>query len=70
MGNTFIKVPRTNAQTMLKRDQVSLDTEINILRTKLKDVVNKLKDKEGEKKLTGFDLVALSNDDKAMIGKT
>jgi hypothetical protein len=68
MGNSFIKLPRDKAQTMLKKDQVSLDTEINLLRTKLKDNVNKLRDKEGEKKLKGFDLVSISKDEKAFIG--
>ena len=68
MGNSFIKLPRDKAQTMLKKDQVNLDAEINILRTKLKDNVNNLRDKEGEKKLKGFDLLSISKDEKAFIG--
>jgi hypothetical protein len=49
---------------------VNLDTEINILRTKLKDSVYNLREKEGDKKLKGFDLVSISNDDKSFIGPT
>jgi hypothetical protein len=45
-----------------------LDTEINILRTKLKDNVNTLREKEGEKKLSGFDLLSISKDEKLIIG--
>jgi hypothetical protein len=45
-----------------------LDAEINILRTKLKDDVNSLREKEGDKKLSGFDLVSISKDEKLIIG--
>ena len=48
--------------------KVHLDAEINILRTKLKDNVNTLREKEGEKKLTGFDLISISKDEKLIIG--
>jgi hypothetical protein len=35
----------------------------------LKDEVNNLRDKEGDQKLKGFDLVSMTKDDKAFIGK-
>ena len=68
MGNSFIQLPRAKAQSMLKKDQLNLDTEINLSRTKLKDSVSSLREKEGDQKLRGFDLVSMSKDDKSFIG--
>ena len=68
MGNSFIQLPRDKAQSMLKRDQLNLDTEINLSRTKLKDGVSSLREKEGDQKLKGFDLASMSKDDKSFIG--
>ena len=68
MGNSFIQLPRDKAQSMLKRDQLNLDTEINLSRTKLKDGVSSLREKEGDQKLKGFDLASMSKDDKRFIG--
>ena len=46
-----------------------MDSEINILRTKLKDDVYLLREKEGDKKLKGFDLISISKEESHVIGK-
>jgi len=63
MGNTFFKLPTDKAKNLIEKDQVSLDREINILRSNLKTKVNSLRDLEGHEKLKGFDLKALSSDE-------
>ena len=67
MGNSFIKLPREKAQTMLRKDQLNLDTEVNVLRTKLKDGVHSLREKGGDKKLKGFDLISIGDQEKNWI---
>ena len=67
MGNSFIQLPRDKAQSMLKRDQLNLDTEINLSRTKLKDGVSSLREEEGDQKLKGFDLISIGDQEKNWI---
>ncbi|XP_072051875.1 p53 and DNA damage-regulated protein 1-like [Amphiura filiformis] len=62
-GNTFIKMPQSKAQGLLKEDQKNLDEEIDKLRNDLKPKVSKLRDMEGSKEVKGFDLKALSKDE-------
>nr|XP_039256129.1 p53 and DNA damage-regulated protein 1-like [Styela clava] len=59
-GGMFIKLPSSAATDMLTTDQHYLDEEINSVRTKLHDKINKMRDVEGQSDLKGFDLNALS----------
>jgi hypothetical protein len=52
---------------MLILDQNSYDSEINKLHTGLKAKVNKLYDAEQKPELKGFNLSALSKEDKELI---
>jgi len=70
VGNTFLKIPTSNAKNMLESDQKLLDISVNKLRSKLKDDVNRLRDLEGKEELKGFGLQALSRDDLALVNKT
>ncbi|XP_072169178.1 p53 and DNA damage-regulated protein 1-like isoform X1 [Diadema setosum] len=62
-GNTFVKLPSKNVQTMLTEDQKRLDGEINNLREGLKPKVAKLRDMEGKAEKKGFDLKAMSREE-------
>lgn len=69
MGNTFFRLPCRTARTMLQKDQVQLDKEINILRSDLKVKVNSLQEKQGRPELKGLHLKALSPDELNAVRK-
>jgi len=69
MGNSFFCLPNRKASEMVKKDQVHLDKDINILRSDLKVKVNQLREKEGKKELQGFGLKALSKEEMAAVGQ-
>ncbi|CAH3153881.1 unnamed protein product [Porites lobata] len=62
-GNTFMKLPSSNVQEMLQKDQKNLEEEISKLRKDLKPKVSKLHELEGLPEVKGFDLTALTEDD-------
>ena len=69
MGNSFFCLPNRKASEMVKKDQVHLDKDINILRSDLKVKVNQLREKEGKKELQGFGLKALSKEEMTAVGQ-
>jgi len=70
VGNTFLKIPSAKARTFLEQDQKQLDIEVNKLRSKLKDHVNELRDREGQEELKGFGLTALSKEELGLVHQT
>ena len=70
LNNCFIQLPNKTAVSLLKKDQVKLDVEVNKLRSNLKDKVNDLNDKEGKPELKGFGLKALNKDELAAVKQT
>ncbi|KAF9286866.1 p53 and DNA damage-regulated protein 1 [Mortierella alpina] len=47
LGDMFIKMPKENVETMIKKDQVTLDTEISEIRQVMKEKVVELEKLEG-----------------------
>jgi len=70
LNNCFIQLPNKTAVSLLKKDQVKLDVEVNKLRSNLKDKVNDLNDKEGKPELKGFGLKALNKDELTAVKQT
>lgn len=56
LGPLLIKVDKSKAEAMLKKDQVIVDCEVNKIRSELKVKVNKLRDLEYESPVPGLDL--------------
>lgn len=69
-GNSFFRLPNKNARELLSGDQRQLDTQVNVLRSRLKDTVNTLKELEGQEQLKGFDLKPLSREELAAVSET
>lgn len=68
-GNTFLKLPSKTAKSMLERDQIRLNSEINILRSELKVKVNVLMEKQGNEQVKGLGIKALSAEEmRAVLG--
>ncbi|CAK8672450.1 p53 and DNA damage-regulated protein 1-like isoform X1 [Clavelina lepadiformis] len=59
-GGMFIKVKKDDAITMLTKDQEELDKEIKTVQRGLHEKVNKLRDAQGQKDLSSFDLNPLT----------
>lgn len=70
MGNMFIKLPNRQSRDLLAKDQKELDITVNLLRSSLKDKVNRLREKEGREELKGFGLKALSREELSMVQQT
>ena len=69
MGNSFLKLPARGAKSLLERDQVKLDSEINILRSDLKVKVNILMEKQGREEVQALGIRALGPDElRAVLG--
>ncbi|KAG0205393.1 p53 and DNA damage-regulated protein 1 [Mortierella sp. GBA30] len=47
LGDMFIKMPKQNVETMIKKDQETLDTEISEIRETMKEKVVELEKLEG-----------------------
>ncbi|KAF9382278.1 p53 and DNA damage-regulated protein 1 [Podila verticillata] len=47
LGDMFIKMPKENVETMIKKDQDTLDSEINDIRQTMKEKVVELEKLEG-----------------------
>lgn len=63
-GNVFIRVPNDDLDRMLRRDQETLDSEIDALRDGLPPKVNRLREMEGKADAKGFaSLKALSREE-------
>ncbi|KAF9210422.1 p53 and DNA damage-regulated protein 1 [Podila verticillata] len=47
LGDMFVKMPKENVETMIKKDQDTLDSEINDIRQTMKEKVVELEKLEG-----------------------
>ncbi|KAI7816003.1 hypothetical protein BC939DRAFT_470708 [Gamsiella multidivaricata] len=47
LGDLFVKLPKENVETMIKKDQVTLDAEISDIRETMKEKVVELEKLEG-----------------------
>uniref|UniRef100_A0A8D8PXA9 p53 and DNA damage-regulated protein 1 n=1 Tax=Cacopsylla melanoneura TaxID=428564 RepID=A0A8D8PXA9_9HEMI len=54
LGPLLVKVDKSKAEAMLKKDQVIVDCEVNKIRSDLKVKVNKLRDMEYESPVPGL----------------
>lgn len=69
LGPMLIKLPSEKAVSMLQKDQVVIDTEINKIRSELKVKVNKLRDLEYQNPIPGLDLKPMSKDEMSAINQ-
>ena len=67
MRDMFMKLPKKNTATFLKKDYEQLDTEISELQRNLKPKVSKLRDLEDKDDLKGFNLNPLSKEELSNI---
>ncbi|KAF9933617.1 p53 and DNA damage-regulated protein 1 [Linnemannia zychae] len=63
LGDLFIKLPKENVETMIKKDQSTLDEEISDIRETMKQKVVELEQLEGGdgSKSRAFQLKAMTN---------
>ncbi|GFR78962.1 p53 and DNA damage-regulated protein 1-like [Elysia marginata] len=66
-GNMFLKVENSKAVKMLSKDFEVLDAEVSKSRATLKPQVNKLRDLERKDELKGFNLVALTPEERKSV---
>ncbi|XP_068006516.1 p53 and DNA damage-regulated protein 1 [Melanerpes formicivorus] len=68
-GNMFIELPKAQTKEMLRKDQESLDEEINNLRKELRGKVNHLFEAQGKPELKGFNLNPMTAEEMKLINR-
>ncbi|KAI5710853.1 p53 and DNA damage-regulated protein 1 [Diaphorina citri] len=69
LGPLLVKVDKTKAEAMLKRDQVVVDCEVNKIRSDLKVKVNKLRDMEYQSPVPGLMLKPMERNEMSAMNQ-
>uniref|UniRef100_A0A1B6H2X5 Uncharacterized protein n=1 Tax=Cuerna arida TaxID=1464854 RepID=A0A1B6H2X5_9HEMI len=69
LGPMLVKMPVSTATSLLNKDQVTINSEINKIRSDLKVKVNKLRDLEFESPLPGLDLKPMTREEMAAVNQ-